>query len=92
MKTISFQIPTMFGDHHVTEVRRILLEAPGVEDVYASSGFQVIEVAVDESKPNESWAVDKCWAAHRCLITGQAYFSLCVPRQKEIYGPAILIP
>jgi hypothetical protein len=40
----------MFGDHHVVEVRRILLELPGVEDVYASSSFKFIEVQYDEAK------------------------------------------
>jgi copper chaperone CopZ len=45
----------MFGDHHVMEVRRLLLEMPGVEDVYASSCFQVVEVQYDETslKPEE---------------------------------------
>ena len=37
----------MYGDHHVVEVRRLLLEMPGVTDVYASSSFQVVEVAFD---------------------------------------------
>jgi len=42
----------MYGDHHVVEVRRILLELPGVEDVYASSSFKFIEVEYDETKTN----------------------------------------
>lgn len=47
METTSFSIPTMYGDHHVVEVRRILLATPGVTDVYASSAFQVVEVEFD---------------------------------------------
>lgn len=50
MKTISLDLPTLFGDHHVTEVRRLLLELPGVSEVYASSSFQVVEVQFDETK------------------------------------------
>ncbi len=50
MKTISLDLPTLFGDHHVTEVRRLLLELPGVEEVYASSSFQIVEVQFDEMK------------------------------------------
>ena len=42
----------MYGDHHVTEVRRILLELPGVETVYASSCFQVVEVSYDPARIN----------------------------------------
>ncbi len=50
MKTLTLDLPTMYGDHHVVEVRRLLLEIPGVHDVYASSGFQIVEVEYDESK------------------------------------------
>jgi len=39
----------MYGDHHVTEVRRLLLEMPGVRDVYASSGFRIAEIQYDET-------------------------------------------
>ena len=50
MKTISFDLPAMYGDHHVVEVRRILLELPGVEEVYASSTFHVVEVSFNPEK------------------------------------------
>jgi len=50
MQTKAFDAPGLYGDHHVTEVRRILLELPGVKDVYASSAFQVIEVTFDPRK------------------------------------------
>ncbi len=50
METLTIDVPAMYGDHHVTEVRRILLEMPGVEDVYASSAFRVVEVTFDEAQ------------------------------------------
>jgi copper chaperone CopZ len=50
METRSFAAPALFADHHVTEVRRILLELTGVSDVYASSAFQLIEVTFDPEK------------------------------------------
>ncbi len=50
METISFEALALYGDHHVSEVRRILLELPGVTDVYASSAFRIIEVAYDPEK------------------------------------------
>lgn len=50
METIKFETPALYGDHHVSEVRRILLELTGVGDVYASSAFQIIEVTFDPSK------------------------------------------
>ena len=50
METKSFEAPALYGDHHVSEVRRILLELAGVSDVYASSAFQTIEVTFDPKK------------------------------------------
>lgn len=47
MKTITYDVPAMYGDHHVIEVRRILLEMPGVESVYASSAFHALEITFD---------------------------------------------
>jgi copper chaperone CopZ len=52
-KTISLDLPAMYGDHHVTEVRRLLLSTPGVHDVYASSAFQVVEVSYDPEIVND---------------------------------------
>lgn len=53
MKKKLFELPTMYGDHHVIEVRRILSAIPGVLDVYASSAFHVVEVAYDEARVND---------------------------------------
>ncbi|RME46906.1 MAG: helix-turn-helix domain-containing protein, partial [Caldilineae bacterium] len=44
MEKVVFDVPAMYGDHHVIEVRRILLGMRGVEDVYASSCFHVVEI------------------------------------------------
>ena len=53
MKTYQKELPTMFGDHHVLEVRRILQDLPGIDDIYASSAFQFLQVSYDESKVKE---------------------------------------
>jgi copper chaperone CopZ len=50
METKSFDAPALYADHHVSEVRRILLSLEGVSEVYASSAFHVIEVTYDEAK------------------------------------------
>jgi copper chaperone CopZ len=50
MASLSLELPTMYGDHHVLEVRRILLEFDGVSEVYASSGFGVVEVEYNSKK------------------------------------------
>ena len=50
MEVLSLELPAMYGDHHVVEVRRLLFEIDGVEDVYASSGFRAAEVTFDPGK------------------------------------------
>ena len=47
MEKLTLDLPSMYGDHHVVEVRRILGELSGVEDVYASSAFHAVEVTYD---------------------------------------------
>jgi len=53
LKKKTFDVPALYADHHVTEVRSILLQLEGVTDVYASSAFQIVEVTYDESKIND---------------------------------------
>ena len=50
MQTSTFDTPALYGDHHVTEVRRFLCALPGVKDVYASSAFQLVQVEFDEAQ------------------------------------------
>lgn len=54
MQTKTFNTPALYGDHHVIEVRQILLGIPGVQDVYASSSFQVVKVNFDPEKISET--------------------------------------
>jgi copper chaperone CopZ len=53
MQIKRFEMPALFGDHHVMEVRRILLQLPGVSEVYASSAFRAVDVTYDETKIND---------------------------------------
>lgn len=50
METKSFEAPALYGDHHVSEARRVLLELTGVSEVYASSAFRTIEVTFDPAR------------------------------------------
>lgn len=50
MQKSTFDAPALYGDHHVTEVRRLLFEIAGVKDVYASSAFRVLQVEFDETQ------------------------------------------
>ena len=52
-KIVTFDSPALFGDHHVLEARRLLLDLPGVEQVYASSAFRVIDVTYDSDRTDE---------------------------------------
>jgi copper chaperone CopZ len=59
MEKFTQDLPVMYGDHHVVEVRRILLEIPGVEQVYASSGFRAVEVSFDPEKTSQEEIIQK---------------------------------
>ncbi len=47
MEKYVLNLPAMYGDHHVIEVRRILLGLPGVSSVFASSAFRSAEITFD---------------------------------------------
>ena len=53
MTRLVIDVPMMYADHHVVEVRRLLLEDSGVETVNASSAFHVVEVNFDPDKVSE---------------------------------------
>ena len=52
MDTLVLDVPAMYGDHHVIEVRRILLELPSIEEVYASSYLRTVEIVFDPNQIN----------------------------------------
>lgn len=53
MKTVTFTLPMMYGDHHVLAVKQLLRDLPGVDDLYASSSFQIVEINFDEREITE---------------------------------------
>ncbi len=53
MSKIVLDVPMMYADHHVSNMRSILLGMSGVEDVIASSAFRRIEVTFDPEKVAE---------------------------------------
>jgi copper chaperone CopZ len=59
MQKVTYETPSLYGDHHVIEIRRILLALPGVSDVYASSAFQIVEVTYDPEKINDQEIAQK---------------------------------
>jgi len=47
MENALFTVPSMYADHHVIVVREALLATPGVEEVWASSAWQQVQVTYD---------------------------------------------
>lgn len=54
MANFSLELPMMYGDHHVQEVRRILFTIEGVKEVYASSSFHEVDIDYDAKKTNQT--------------------------------------
>ena len=53
MTSVVIDVPAMYADHHVVEVRRIVFEVPGVKEIDASSAFQVVKIEYDPDKTSE---------------------------------------
>lgn len=53
MKKVTYDMPTLYADHHVIEVRRLLGEMPGILEIYASSAFHTVEVTYDPTLVND---------------------------------------
>jgi len=49
MKELHFDVPALYGDHHVLELRKILSNIDGIIEIYASSAFHMIEMTIDDS-------------------------------------------
>jgi len=47
MEKIIIDVPSMYADHHVLVVRKLLGKLGGVHDVYASSAFKQVLVQYD---------------------------------------------
>ncbi len=82
MGWIELNLSTMYADHHVIEVRRILSEIPGVQDVFASGSLRTAQVTFDPAGTNP----DQIRAAlEQAGYAGDAVFPVETPlsTQKE---------
>jgi copper chaperone CopZ len=66
MTSVVIDVPAMYADHHVIEVRRILFAAPGVKTVDASSAFQAVKIEYDPDSTSED-ALRQLLAEHGYL-------------------------
>ena len=54
MTVLTLELPAMYGDHHVVEVKRLLMDLDGVQEVYASSSFRAAEITYNSRKVKKS--------------------------------------
>jgi copper chaperone CopZ len=47
MEKVIIDVPSMYADHHVLAVRKLLTQLDGIGDVYASSAFKQVLVHYD---------------------------------------------
>ena len=50
MEALVLDVPALYADHHVVELRRILLGVAGVDSVDASSAFRTVVVTFDPDR------------------------------------------
>jgi len=55
MEKLVLTIPTLFGDHHTTAVKKTLAGIDGIDDLYVSSAFNQISLSYDPKiiKPDD---------------------------------------
>jgi len=61
MEKVVLDVPNLWADHHVLNVRDALVNLEGVEDVYASSAWKQVLVAYDPAKTDRA-AIEKALA------------------------------
>lgn len=54
MNKITLNVPALYADHHVINVKRLLSPLPGVENVTTSSAFKQVTVEFDAAKTSEA--------------------------------------
>ena len=54
MEKIALTLPSMWADHHVINVKRLLSPIAGVENVFASSAFKEVLVEFDAAKTSQA--------------------------------------
>jgi copper chaperone CopZ len=54
MEQITVTLPTMWADHHVINVKRLLSPISGVENVFASSAFKQVLIEFDAGKTSQA--------------------------------------
>ncbi|MGD1995880.1 MAG: heavy-metal-associated domain-containing protein [Anaerolineae bacterium] len=54
MEKVTLEVPRLWADHHVLNVREVLLNLEGIEDVYASSAWKQVLVSYDGDKTDQT--------------------------------------
>jgi copper chaperone CopZ len=57
MDKITLTVPTMYADHHVTNVKRLLSPIKGVENVFASAAFKQVTVEFNKTQVTQDQIV-----------------------------------
>jgi copper chaperone CopZ len=58
MEKVTLSIPAMWADHHVLEVRQVLGQVSGVEEVVASAMYKDVLIKYDPSNASPEILVD----------------------------------
>lgn len=53
MQEIILDVPGLYADHHVLELKKVLVDVEGVEEVYLSSAWKKVLLRVDPAKTNQ---------------------------------------
>lgn len=88
MEKLQLRLPDMYADHHVLKVRTVLAALPGINNVVASSAFQMVALEFDPQTTSAAAVQDALAAAgYTTAETGEARI-LTLPIDKGRPDPA----
>jgi copper chaperone CopZ len=80
MERLTLELPTMYGDHHVVEVRHLLAGLPGVRPVFASAAWQKAVLEYDPAQ------IDPAQIKHALAARGYTSDPIGVPPVSSRHG------
>lgn len=71
MEKVVLDVPALWADHHVLQVRAALIGLEGVEEVYASAAWKQLLVSFDDGKTDRDAIVKALAAAGYAIGEGE---------------------
>lgn len=59
MEQVTYEVPSLYADHHVVAVRKALADLEGIEEIEVSAAFQEVMISYDPKRSSPSAIVER---------------------------------